>query len=185
MLKSAFPYALGEDARKKSLLMSILLTITRTLSLWDRRKPQWETRNYWNFNNFHYRYSYSESIENQWPFISLEVSVLAFLSSFTKYELHSFRQTWNYSHSSYRVSGILWLLPPVSCHLKQQSKSVWDSKKKLDSLLFTEATVTFLNSTHRMFFNIFNSDWKPNAIIKLQAKCYVENQKELLSYVYL
>lgn len=119
--------------------------------------------------------SYSESIENQWPFISLEVSVLVFLSSFTKYELHSFRQTWNYSHSSYRVSGILWLLPPVNCHLKQQSKSVWDSKKKLVFPLFTEATVTFLNSTHRMFFNIFNSDWKPNAIIKVQAKCYVGN----------
>lgn len=32
MLKSAFPYALGEDVRKKSLLMSILLTITKTLA---------------------------------------------------------------------------------------------------------------------------------------------------------
>lgn len=176
MLKSAFPYALGEDVRKKSLLMSILLTIIKTLSLWDQKKPQWETRNYWNFNNFHHRYVYSESTENQWPFISLEVSVLVSLTSFTKHELHSFRQTWNYSHSSYRV--IRDTLAPATCELPSKSPSVCvRQQNKLDFPMLTKATV--------MFFNIFNSDWKPHEIIKVQAKCYVGNHIELLSYVWL
>lgn len=109
---------------KKSLLMSTLLTITKISSLWDQRKPQWGARNYWNFNNFHCRYVYSESIENQWPFISIEVSELLSLSSFTKYELHFSRQTGIIpiqatGHEEY--SG--------SCNLKQQPESVGEIAK--------------------------------------------------------
>lgn len=88
------------------------------------QKKKVENKNDWNCNNFHYKDIYSENIENQWPLISLEVSVLVSLYKFYQVQTTLSGKPRVIPIQATRRWGYSGSCPPANWQLNQQTKSV-------------------------------------------------------------